>query len=66
MTPSPARRLTPNEGFNLPIIAIDLTGLAVVIVAIYAVSYAYYLNLQIEGAEAMEAAKKKRAAKAKE
>ena len=54
---------------SLPEIALDLTGLAGIIVAIYGVSYAYYLQQKMEAADAKaakkEAAEKKKAAAAK-
>ena len=42
---------------SLPEIALDLTGLAGIVVAIYGVSYAYYLQQKMEAADA-KAAKK--------
>merc|ERR1719258_481471 len=54
---------------SLPEIALDLTGLAGIIVAIYGVSYAYYLQQKMEAADAKAAKKaaadKKKAAAAK-
>ena len=54
---------------SLPEIALDLTGLAGIVVAIYGVSYAYYLQQKMEAADAKAAKKaaadKKKAAAAK-
>ena len=50
---------------SLPEIALDLTGLAGVVVGIYGVSYAYYLQQKTEAADA-KVAKKAAAAKKKE
>jgi len=49
---------------SLPEIALDLTGLAGIVVAIYGVSYAYYIQQKMEAADA-KAAKKVAADKKK-
>ncbi|KAK7239116.1 hypothetical protein SO694_00027270 [Aureococcus anophagefferens] len=50
---------------SLPEVALDLTGLAGVVVAIYAGSYAYYLSARMAEAENKAAKQKARAAKDK-
>jgi len=51
------------DGIPLPTIALDVTGLAGVIVAVYALSYAYYVSQQLADAEASAAKAAARKAK---
>ena len=67
--PPPRRPRLRRFDLSLPEVALDLTGFAGIIVAVYGVSYAYYLQNKMDAAAAKDAKKaaadKKKAAAAK-